>query len=187
MISTESLENPLHLVVIVGAKRGRPDVAPRASLQQEGGSALVVGGFDDADQVVRTHGPVELQAPPCFWAAPAPRVHISKEPEPLNLGPRPEKLLTVLDTARAAIPPAAEGLDDLFAVVIYGTEEYPPPKGSRSSSFAPASDLHGQCTPLALDSSRPQSPPFLWAGSRGATSTRGANLSYTSYILIQYT
>jgi hypothetical protein len=40
------------------------DVAQRANLQEEGASTLVVGGFDDGDDVLGTHGPVELQAAP---------------------------------------------------------------------------------------------------------------------------
>ena len=43
--SAESLDDPLHLVVIVGAKRRGPEVATRAELEQHCGGALVVGGF----------------------------------------------------------------------------------------------------------------------------------------------
>jgi hypothetical protein len=64
VISTESLDDPWHLFAVVGAKRSRPDVASRADLQEEGRSALVIGSFEDADEVVGTHGPVDLQAAP---------------------------------------------------------------------------------------------------------------------------
>jgi hypothetical protein len=45
VISTESLNDPLHLVVIVGTKRGGPYIARRAKLNCECGGTLVIVGF----------------------------------------------------------------------------------------------------------------------------------------------
>jgi hypothetical protein len=58
--SVESSDDSRHLFAIIGAKRGRPDNSPGADLQQEGGSALFVRGFEDVDNVVGPHGPVEI-------------------------------------------------------------------------------------------------------------------------------
>ncbi len=60
--SAEPPDDPGHLFAIVGTKGGRPDIAPRAKLQEEGGSGLVVGGFEDGDDVVGTYRPVDLLA-----------------------------------------------------------------------------------------------------------------------------
>jgi hypothetical protein len=60
VISTESLEDPRHLVVIAGTKRRSPEVARRAELEQHSGSALVVGSFDYDHDVVGADGPVDL-------------------------------------------------------------------------------------------------------------------------------
>jgi hypothetical protein len=64
VISAESFDDPLHLFAVVGPKRSRPDVTSHANLQEEGRSALVVGSFEDGDEVVGTHGPVDLQVAP---------------------------------------------------------------------------------------------------------------------------
>jgi hypothetical protein len=70
VISAESLDDPRHLFAVVGAKRSRPDGSPRAGLQQVGRSTLVVGGLEDADEVVGTYGPVEpLEASPVLLGA----------------------------------------------------------------------------------------------------------------------
>ena len=59
-ISAEPLEDPRHLFAVVGAKRSRPDVAQRAALQEQGGGALVIGGFEDGNDVVGPYGSVDL-------------------------------------------------------------------------------------------------------------------------------
>jgi hypothetical protein len=64
VISAESLDDPQHLFAVVGPKRSSPDDSPGADIQEEGGSTLDVGGFEDVDDVVGTDGPVSLQAAP---------------------------------------------------------------------------------------------------------------------------
>jgi hypothetical protein len=46
--------------MVVGPKRRGPQVARRAQFEQHGRDALVVGGFDYSDDIVRPYGPVDF-------------------------------------------------------------------------------------------------------------------------------
>src|SRR5918997_5679818 len=59
-ISTQSLEYPRHLVAVVGPKGRGPQVAPGPQFEQHRRDALVVGGLDYGDEVVRPYRPVGL-------------------------------------------------------------------------------------------------------------------------------
>jgi hypothetical protein len=66
----------------------------------------------------------------------------------------------------AAAPTAADGLDDLFAVVVYGAEEYPAPKaeGAVALLLLPYTDSE---LPLRQTLLVHSLLLFLWARSQG--------------------
>ncbi len=61
--STEPFEDSAHLLAIVCAQRGGPKVPRGGQFEEEGGNAFFIRCFGYGDDVVGTHGPVDLHQP----------------------------------------------------------------------------------------------------------------------------